>query len=497
MKKLAVALGLAAGFVSMVQGQEAPQVPVIGETIDVRVVNVEVVATSDGKVVRGLAPSDFRLLVDGREVPIEFFTEVEEGTASASPASASSPVSPAEIVSRSYLVFIDESFSVAKARDVVLRNLERDLGLLNPRDRMAVLAFNGSSIEVLCPWTSDRAVLAETMRGARLRQAYGNKSLALHRGLQRDRDWAIEMAAAGALEDDQLAEILDATSKRASPEARTQLGKTALAMAGTLRGFEVPPGRKVMLLLSGGWSVGVAPRLFGPVVTAANQLGYTIYPVDVADPNPYTLKMLDAVAVQTGGKVANSVHQDVLRTVVEDSGSYYWLGFTPAWKADDRGHSIQVEARRPGVKVRARSGFPDLSRKTENLRKAESVLLFGGREDDRRLRIVLGKAQPVGRQELEVAVTVGVPVEALALTPSGRGYVAEAPLAVAALDARGGRAEIPTARLRVAVKEPPKGGGYARFQTTLRLRRAPQKLVFTVRDEVNGNTLWQEVEVQP
>jgi hypothetical protein len=47
------------------------------------------------------------------------------------------------------------------------------------------------------------------------------------------------------------------------------------------------------------------------------------------------------------------------------------------------------------------------------------------------------------------------------------------------------------------VKELPEAGGYARFQTTLRLRRAPQRLVFSVRDEVNGVSIWQEVEVQP
>ena len=70
-------------------------------------------------------------------------------------------------------------------------------------------------------------------------------------------------------------------------------------------------------------------------------------------------------------------------------------------------------------------------------------------------------------------------------------------MAVAALDEKGGRADIPTARLRVSVKEVPRAGGYARFQTTLRLRQAPQRLVFTVRDEVNGSTIWQEVEFQP
>ncbi|HEX3127963.1 MAG TPA: VWA domain-containing protein [Thermoanaerobaculia bacterium] len=473
-------------------GQEPPAVPVIGETIDVRVVNVEVVATSEGQLVRGLAAADFRLLVDGREVPIEFFTEVEEGTAAASP---TSPLPEAETVGRSYLVFIDESFSVAKARDVVLENLERDLALMGPKDRMAVLAFDGSKLEVLCPWTSEKSTLAATLREARRRDTRGNQLLAQDRSLDNDFDMVAANGEDMGLEPGEVAALLATLGARVSPEARTQLGKTAVALAGALRGFEVPEGRKVMLLLSGGWSLGVAPRLYGPVVSAANQLGYTIYPVDVANPTGRTLKALDQLAAQTGGKVANSVQQDVFRTVVADSGSYYWLGFTPSWKADDRQHSIQVESRKPGVKVRARTSFPDLSKRAETLWKAESVLLFGGRESDRRLKIVLGKERPLGRQEMELPVTVGVPVEALALTPSGRGYIAEAPLAVAALDEKGGRAEIPTSKLRVAVKEPPKAGGYARFQTTLRLRRALQRLVFTVRDEVNGITIWQEVEV--
>lgn len=47
----------------------APQVPVIEDVIDVRVVNVEaVVVDGDRKPVRGLTAADFRLLVDGKEV---------------------------------------------------------------------------------------------------------------------------------------------------------------------------------------------------------------------------------------------------------------------------------------------------------------------------------------------------------------------------------------------------------------------------------------------
>ena len=112
--------------------------------------------------------------------------------------------------------------------------------------------------------------------------------------------------------------------------------------------------------------------------------------------------------------------------------------------------------------------------------KAESALLFGAPEEEKKLIVQLGVPKKSGRRQIEVPFVVGVPVSSLALTPDGDGYIAEAPLAVAAVDAKGGRSELPTSKLRVKVKEVPKGGGYARFQTTVRLRDADQRLVFTV-----------------
>jgi hypothetical protein len=89
-----------------------------------------------------------------------------------------------------------------------------------------------------------------------------------------------------------------------------------------------------------------------------------------------------------------------------------------------------------------------------------------------------------------------VPVEALALAPEpGGGYVAEVPLAIASLDEKGGRSELPMSRLRVAVAAVPAAGGYARFRTVLKLRRATQHLVFTVRDAASGRILWGEARL--
>lgn len=480
------------------------RVPVVEEAIDVRVVNVEaVVVDRDGKPARGLTAADFRLLVDGREVPIEYFTEIAEGRAAAAPPAPdapAAPVAPAETVGRSYLVFIDDSFSVAGPRDAVLERLVADLTQLGPRDRMAVLAFDGRDIDVLSPWTADRGMLARALTMARQRPAKGNKRLAEDHRMVADVDFAVEAAILSGLGPDEIRQLVATLNMRVNPEARTQLGRTTVAMTGALNGFEAPAGRKLLLLLSGGWSLKVAPQLFAPLVDAANRQGYTLYPLDVAMGDALTLRRLDQLAAATGGKVANTASGAILKTVAEDSGTYYWLGFSPAWMANDKTHRIEVEVRRKGLTVRARDGFSDLSRKTEVAIKAESVLLFGGNGEDRRLRIELGEPRPVGRRgaRLRVPVTLGVPVEALALNAADKGgYVAEVPLAIAALDADGGRAELPSSRLRVEVPGSPPAGGYARFRTMVELRKGPQRLVFTVRDAASGRILWGEASLAP
>ena len=76
-----------AGSAAAEGAQPAQPQSVFGETIDVRVVNVEVVVTDkDGVRVTGLKPADFRLLVEGKEVPIDYFTEVRGGDAVAATA---------------------------------------------------------------------------------------------------------------------------------------------------------------------------------------------------------------------------------------------------------------------------------------------------------------------------------------------------------------------------------------------------------------------------
>ncbi|HEX5714944.1 MAG TPA: VWA domain-containing protein [Thermoanaerobaculia bacterium] len=497
-----------------------------GESIDVRVVNVEAVVTDRrGNRVQGLTAGDFRLLVDGVEVPIDYFTEVAEGVALPAPQSAESGVSapPAPTtagpVGRSYLVFIDESLSIAAQRDVVLKEIERDLDRLGPEDRMAVVAFDGGRLHRLADWTGDRKALAGAFAEARRRPAQGILTLAERRsslgdqqlGLDNDFDfYSSEFRPYDSFE------YLDV-----QPQQYSRLVRVVEAAAAALRSFSLPPGRKAMLVLSGGWPL---TRPASRLVQDANRLGYTLYPVDVpgidiaqtvgdvtaerpmAGPariltsswelaSHHTLHLL---AEATGGREAiNSNRLAALEQADEDTRSYYWLGFSPAWKANDRHHRVELKVRRPGLEVRARSGFSDLSPATLAEMETEGLLLFGTgdrQEGEDRLQVEIGEPRQAGWRTVDLPVTLVLPA-----TSAGAvgGRKAELVLSVGALDKWGRRSELPQIPLEVALADEAGLHAPGRSQVTLHLRNVEQRLVFHVRNARTGGQLVEEVSFHP
>ncbi len=490
------------GLSLSLNAQEAPrppQEPVFGESIDVRVVNVEAVVTNHrGARVPGLKAGDFRLLVDGREVPVEYFAEVAEGGA-VSTSGSGGPVTPGEAVGRNYLVFIDESVSIQSQRDDLLKKLKLDLNLLRPADRMAVLAFDGLRIDVLSPWTQDTAALAAALEIARQRPTHGAVARVHLEAPQSEVTLLLDSAM--ILDDGDRTggpnvvetELAALEGDAVSPDAFSDARKSADAAAAALRAFEAPPGRKVMLLLSGAWTLQSAPRFYGPVIGAANRLGYSVYPIDSAQSGTFAIKFADVLARVTGGTAIAPLDNRFFKAAVQETGSYYWLGFTPSWKANDRTHQVTVTMQARGFEVRSRHGFSDLSKASEAALRTESVLLFGGAEPEKRLFVKLGAPHRRGR-ELEVPVTLGVPFESLTMAPRGKGYMAEIPLSLAAIDEKGGRSNLRT-HLKVAVATLPGAGNYVRFQTVVRLSDMGQRLVFTVADSQTGRSVWGDANL--
>ncbi|MFP5286490.1 MAG: VWA domain-containing protein [Thermoanaerobaculia bacterium] len=548
MKSLRLLAVLLAALPLSAQQPPAPEEPasIFGETIDVRVVNVEVVVTDrQGNRVTGLGPGDFRLRVDGKDMPIEYFTEVRGGQAiAAAPADTAGSgqtaavqglpaLAPGSAVGTSYVVFIDDYFSVAARRNEVLRELMDDLGRLGPEDRMAVVAFDGKKIDMLSNWSGIERELHRAFQEAMTRPAYGNQRMAEITNFETSRRLGVNSvdpraAFSNRLDLDELGHIELVAS---------QIERSVLATVGTLRGFAAPSGRKVMILLSGGWpyspgdyvlnnpnrpilnrDVPRGEELYRPIVDTANLLGYTLYTVDVPGVDPFGPSAADAgpndarlnvreqevhstleyVARETGGKaLINGGRAEALATAEADTRSYYWLGFTPQRERNDKRHDIQVEVTRPGLQVRSRDNYFDLSRKSEVSMIVESALLFGNPPGAATMPMQVGKPVASGRKEIEVPVSLAIPVSSITLVPYEGKYVAELELRISVLDAKGNRADVPVIPIRMSTeKEPPKEG-YVRYDTRLKLRKIGQHLLLAIFDPVSGKITTAEADVVP
>lgn len=543
-RAFAALLALTAVPLTAQQQQPASSEPasIFGEQIDVRVVNVEVVVTDrQGNRVTGLTPADFRLRVDGKELPIEYFTEVRGGQAVAPEAGQAGAVqglpslAPGSPVGTSYLVFIDDYFSIAARRDEVLRDLMDDLGRLGPEDRMAIVAFDGRKIDMLSNWSNSERELHRAFQQAMGRQAYGFQRLAELRSFQSAR----RLGNVGTVDSRAaFANRLDLEELSYIELMGDQVRRSVMAAEGALRGFASPPGRKVMVLLSGGWPYSPAdyvlnnpnrpvlnrdvPRgeeLFRPLVDTANLVGYTVYAVDVpgveatgpdaSEGAPRTTGLLDLreqevhaslefVARETGGKaLINGLRAGALETAESDTRSYYWLGFAPQRERNDERHRIQVDVTRPGLEARARDNYLDLSRKSEVTMMVESALLFGNPPGAVPMPMQVSKPVPAGRREMEVGLTLAIPVSSVTMVPMEGKYVTELELRFSVLDEKGNRSAVPVIPLRITSETAPKDGEYMRYDTRLKLRKIGQHLVAAIYDPLSGKISTAEADIVP
>lgn len=520
-----------------------------GETVEVRVVNVEVVVTDrDGNRVSGLGPRDFRLRVDGDEVPIEFFTEVRGGTAveaqlaDGSPTQGIPALAPGSPVGTSYLVYLDELFTLERDRDRLVERLRTQIQALAPEDRMAIVAFDGKRLDMLANWTSNVAELERALKEAERRPAFGMQQLAERRSYDASsRDRLLNQRNAGRFRpppDTRLA----VDERMYAQEVADDVSRVLDGAVATLRSFASPPGRKVMLLFSGGWPFSPAEfvaddqlrpvlerevrggrDLYGPLADTANLLGYTLYTVDTPglqgdsdvdasrsggsfDSPVGTSHVrerllhdsLEFLAEETGGRaLINAAASEPLARAVEDTRSYYWLGFSPTRRRDDRRHEVAVEVLRPGLRVRARDSYLDISRSAEVTMSVESALLFGNAPSSRPLVLELGRPQAAGRGRMQVPLTVALPADAVTILPAEGGGVANLELRVAAMDDTGASSGIPSLPIQIKTAEKPGPGATLRHSTTLELRTRPHRLVVAVYDVTSDTLLSTTAEVKP
>ncbi|MCP3962179.1 MAG: VWA domain-containing protein [bacterium] len=272
-----------------------------GEVIDVRVLNLEVAVTDkDGHFVPDLRPEDFRLLIDGEEVAIDYFSEirdrlarpaVQRDAAAVAEIEAIPSVTPGEVVGTSFLLFVDNFFGVARDRELVIEEVTQQVSGFGPEDRLAIVAFDGRELDLVADWSSSPDAIAGSLASVLDQPTFG-----LHRMGEANR-FALQLRSLGS---GLIGSSTDHLITERVRELSAQVDTVVRAATTALRTMASPPGRKVMLLMSGGWPADPATyvagfnadianrtaiyapkQAFADLSSTANLLGYTIYPVDL------------------------------------------------------------------------------------------------------------------------------------------------------------------------------------------------------------------------
>jgi VWFA-related protein len=163
--------GIAGAFVLSAVASLAQQT--IGESIEVRVVNIDVVVHDRaGKPVTGLTRDDFEIYENGRKQEITNLYEVRapaalarherpaaSGTSAPPPSTPASTESSIEVRPRSIVMFVDNYSLDPFRRDKVLRSLRKFVDeKLSPQDQV-MLVLCTQQVKVITPFTTDRNVI--------------------------------------------------------------------------------------------------------------------------------------------------------------------------------------------------------------------------------------------------------------------------------------------------------------------------------------------------
>lgn len=413
---------------------ETPPAPLpagVRAAVEVRAMDLDVVATKDGRPVTDLTRDEFVVRVDKKVVPIDYFARVDAGTVHGPDLATASPDLVLDTlrndagetyVPRQFLVYFDDERLLPQDRKPVLEGLRDFVTRLSPSDRASIVSYNGAT-RVLVPFTSSKEDLLDGL--SRL-EALAPRGLALESEYQRTvrelrispvrsrasliRDWSTEAAHRERWALRELARSVSALGARS--------GKRTLLLV--TNGYEWNPGRALALAfgpnLVSQFAEDVGEEI-EKVLAQANAAGITIQVFDAKGlgagvdaserSNPaispfyrvqsYRDSMV-TLASRTGGTLVenrNEFRADLDR-VYRESSVYYSVGITLAGLAGTGERKVEVRTTRPGVVVRSRTGFVPRGADEAAVDRVEMALLTPGAPGDFPAALRIGTLSPSG-----------------------------------------------------------------------------------------------------
>jgi VWFA-related protein len=398
-------------------GNAPPAAPTSLPAVRTELVQLDVVVTGrDVQPVSDLDAADFQVLEDGKPQALSHFavarrpgtTVSPPASPAAEPGAPAAPPEPSAARHRFFVLAVDDLHtapgSMAEARKAMTRFLDEQLA----EDDFVALVTTSGAVGVYQDLTRDRRALRRAIERVQSRyqrvEPGGTPYLSEYQAELIDRSDvdALRVAVQEILQtEDYLGEVgarekAYAQARRMVFEIMARSGRALGAIEGVVRGLSPLPGRKVVVLVSDGFLVGLGAaenRAFDvrKIVDAATRAGVVLYALDtrglLADVpgggasfqgpgvltapgvradlqtrgNEAQRQSLNALAEDTGGflvRDTNDLGRGLAR-ILHDNEVYYLLAYEPTNAArDGRFRHVEVRVpRRSGLRVRTRSGY--------------------------------------------------------------------------------------------------------------------------------------------
>ncbi len=450
------------------QRQKDPEPPKLVETIDVRVINVDVVVTDRrGNPIQGLTKEDFEIFENGAPKPITNFYEIEGSkpkieTAEPTIPDAAEPKRDenAEHLKRRIIFYVDNLSLAPFNRNRVFQQMkEFAKTAMRPGDEAMIATYN-RSMKVRVPFTRDPAQIISMLDSLARESGLGIAARSEWKSTQ-DRiresnsyDEAIGIARTYAASNEHdlrqgVASINGLLTTLAGVE-----GKKILVL--TSEGFPMQPGREAFYMIDEmqrekGWSVGSSllqtmtydgTTLIQSVAKTANANGITLYTIHAAGlqggnegsaeyatptstsvsqaAQSNTTESMMLMADMTGGlaSVQNNNFARAFDRIQKDLESYYSLGYRAGTERVDRQRYLRVKVKNRDYIVRNRQTFVEKSVFVEMSDRVTASLLYRVKDNDLGILTRLGQPLPAG-DYFKVPVDIQIPMSSLAFLPQG------------------------------------------------------------------------------
>jgi VWFA-related protein len=341
-------------------GTQSPGTPQAAFRGGIELIQVDVsVLAEDGSPVRGLTPSDFTILEDGRPRPVASFAAVDIAPPSRPPAVWMTEAPPDvttndRVGKRVVVIAIDdgslstngEVWGVGKARTIA-RTIVKALG---PDDLAAVVFTEHANTAQ--NFTSDRRLLLAAIDKAALFPAPSRPDSADPLDNRRP------SCPCGVCSIETLERVAEALVPLRQERKTIFYISPGVPISTSMSPFEALPAPFAT------FKEGCETHKHKALMDTFRRAQLANVTISAVDPNGLGGKsypdFLRAIAENTGGRAVVNDNDPELQVgrLLAESSAYYLLGFEPApHKADGAFHRIQVKVAGRDAQVRARSGY--------------------------------------------------------------------------------------------------------------------------------------------